>query len=221
MNTSRITDFSVQESQLLADLAGVCSDLEASREYCLRLLAELQKLQIPAARISLHENLPIIEALCSAAIIRYARPSVTGVRWRIPEEIIKSLPQEQQVHHTFFMDLRNKWIGHPANAFEEHHVQLRLRPQSRGRCVDSVEEPRRSTSSLGSTQIEQLLELIRVLLLKIEPLRQSERAKVLELARSLPVDDLYDNIRQAPPMPGDSKAGSTRKKWKPLTRRCS
>lgn len=168
-----------------------------------------------------YEDIPIIEALWIAALVRYGRQLATGVREGLPVEVIKSLTPKQQERHEYFMGLRNGWIAHSISYHEDNRVQLRLNPPSRGKRVTGVEVVHSKTIALGLAQANELVGLIDAILEAVHPIVEAERSKVLELARSLPVEDLYANIQHPAPVPPIPNPKKGRKKWEPLTRRCS
>src|SRR5215470_14064927 len=139
----KYVDFSVKEAQRLADLTGIQRDLEATEKFCDRFLAEAE-IFFNRGSESTADKSELLDAFCTAAIVRYGRSFTSGVRVGVPPEVIQSLPQEQQESHRFFLNLRDKWVAHSVNAFEEDQVVLYLTPEERG--------PRRvaGVSALGS-----------------------------------------------------------------------
>lgn len=71
--------------------------------------------------------------------MRYGRSFYPSVREQIPTQLIEQLPQEYQESHTFFMNLRDKWVEHSVNGFEFTQVVAYLTPAERGpKSVSSI-----------------------------------------------------------------------------------
>ena len=102
MATFSFVDFSTSATQRLADLSGVAADLLSTQELCDRLDVELQKVPMDAS---------LIEALSVAALVKYGRAFGSGVRAKIPQEVLSSLPADQLDSHQLFKDLRDKWVA--------------------------------------------------------------------------------------------------------------
>lgn len=93
----RYVDFSVKEAQRFADLARVETDLETTENMCELFINERQKPE----PFSNPESFLIFEALCTAAILKYARSFDSGVREGVSGNLIAQLSQEYQESHTF------------------------------------------------------------------------------------------------------------------------
>ena len=119
----RSVRFHVPEAQLLADLAGVETDLLAVERTCERFIVERAKEQ---------PDLELLEIACAAALVRYGRTFTSGGRAGVPAEILSALDHEQQQWHQYFKDLRDKWVAHSVNSFEDNEVAASLMPPERG-----------------------------------------------------------------------------------------
>jgi hypothetical protein len=188
MAVVRFVKFCVKKAQLLADITGVEADLRATEDIC-RLLIE-KKLEFEPDEPLLGTTLK--EALCSAALIRYGRSFNSGIRAKIPEDIIASLPVEQQEAHQYFENLRNKWIAHSVNDFEENTVVAYLTPEERGpRKISQICVQHAHVTCLGGQDILRLKNLAAEVRERIAVIIKSENQKVLKYAQSLPVDQFY------------------------------
>jgi hypothetical protein len=206
----RYVDFSVKEAQWLADLASIQSDLETVQSVCDLFIKERQG----PDPFGESKQLVLFEALCTAAIVRYGRSFVSGVREKVPEGLIEQLSQEHQASHGFFMDLRHKWIAHSVNRFESTQVVAYLTPPERGpKSVSSISALPNRIASLSSQDMLRLKDLAVAVRQIISKQIEEEKQKVLSFARSLPPDDFY--VQSDPPvkLAGDTDAGKQRKKW--------
>lgn len=86
----RFVNLNFEEAQPLADLTGVEEDLKATVEICNVLLRELP---------GRPPNIRILDALTSAALVRYARAFKSGVRIRLPFSLLDGLSEEQARDH--------------------------------------------------------------------------------------------------------------------------
>jgi len=206
----RFVNLDIKEAQLLADLTGVLRDLEATEAICDSLLGELQKLG--ESQKSLWD-LRMLEALSAAALVRYARSFGSGVRAQTPESVFKGLSEGQAADHKWFMDLRDKYIAHSVNAFEENQVVAYLMPEERGpRGVSSISVQERRLASLGHDDVGRLKALCTEFRSRISQIVEEEREKVLKCARTLPVDKLYAQVDPPPKAAFGSDVGKPRKR---------
>src|SRR5438309_1645863 len=97
----------LKEAQTLADYTGVHHDLFSAREFATMLLEEYRQ-----------QNFRLADPLMVAIIIRYARSFKGGIRSRLPNAE-NVLTNGQLARHQYFLDVRDKFIAHSVNAFEE------------------------------------------------------------------------------------------------------
>ena len=205
----RYVDFSVKEAQRLADLASIEVDLKTTEDIC--DLFDKSRQQWEPGEL---EAFVLFEALCTAAIVRYGRPFGDGVREKLSLELIKQLPQEHQESHTFFWNLRNKWVAHSVNAFEFTQVVAYLTPEERGpKSVSSISVHPNRIASLGVQDMLRLKKLASAVRERITKLIKDEEQKVLSHARSLPPEQFYAKDDPPPKLVGDKDAGKPRRKW--------
>ena len=206
----RFVDFSVKEAQRLADLASIEVDLKTTEAICDLFVKRRQK----SKQFGKLEAFVLFEALCTAAIVRYGRSFVSGIRERIPAALIEQLSQEHQESHAFFMDLRHKWVAHSVNAFEFTQVVAYLTPEERGpKSVSSISALPNRIASLGVQDVLRLQTLAAAVRERINRLIDDETQKVLSHARSLPPDQFYAQDYSRPQLPDDKDAGKARRKW--------
>ena len=199
----RYVEFSVKEAQLLADLASIQADLEVVESICDLLITERQK----PDPFEESKQFVFFEALCTAAIVRYGRSFVSGVREKIPESLVEQRPQEHQESHTFFMDLRHKWIAHSVNTFELTQVVAYLTPAERGpKSVSSISVLSNRIAFLSVQDILRLQKPAVAIHEVINKLIEDEKRKVLSYAQSLPPDQFYAKGDPPAKIAGDKDA---------------
>jgi hypothetical protein len=194
MAVYRYVNLDIREAQLLADLTGIEHDLKATVTLCDRLEAALKD-----TFEGRQHDLITLETLTTAVLVRYARSFTSGVRARLPKQILQGLPPKLLDDHRWFKALRDKYIAHSVNAFEENMVVAYLAPEELGtREVQSISVQQSRLASLGLDDVDCLRVLCQELCTRVSELIEQERARVLEVARKLPVDQLYTQEGRAP-----------------------
>lgn len=201
----RFVNINLKEAQLLADLTGIQSDLEATAAICDLLMKEIKKGQY---------DLYLADALSSAALVRYARSFTSGVRTKIPKSIQTLLSSELLKEHKWFIDLRDKYVAHSVNAFEDHQVVAYLVPEERGQkdvsSISSVQQTR--LACLGGADIADLKALCAELGKHVGALIEKEKAKVLEATKQVPVENLYSQKDPPPRFAKKTDVAKSRKR---------
>lgn len=204
MATWRFVNFDYKESELLADLSGIVSDLKAASEIC-DLLTE-QTEQQPM-------NFRLLEALNCALLVKYARPFASGVRKRLPKDIVSELSNEFQKDHEWFIGLRDKFIAHSVNSFEENYVHAYLVPEERGpKGISSISVQENRLLCLGTNDVSRLKKLAEELIKKVSVLVETEQKKVLAFARSMPPEDFYNQKLKPIKAPSRADANKSRRR---------
>ncbi len=204
MATWRFVNFDRTEAQLLADFTGIANDLEATSEICDLLAEQLKKMP---------SNFRLLDALNCAALVRYARSFKTGVRKGLPETVVSELSDELRKDHEWFIGLRDKYVAHSVNTFEENVVHAYLVPEEGGTkeiCSISVQENR--LASLGIDDVNRLKDLAKEILSKVSILLETERKKVLEFAQSLPPETFYEQVDPPMKVAGRDDVNKSRRK---------
>lgn len=109
----RAVEVRLPEAEVLADLYSVQYDLE--------IATHLSKVSREMGATRPHDSLAV-EGLVTAALIRYCRCFSTNVRLGLRRVDIESLDAETLANHDYFKDLRDKFVAHSANPFEENWV---------------------------------------------------------------------------------------------------
>lgn len=65
-----------------------------------------------------------LQPIAEAAIIKYARTIKSGVRIKMPSDVITDLSSEDKKWHAFFESLRDKHIAHSVSAIETYYTRI-------------------------------------------------------------------------------------------------
>ncbi|MCX7278906.1 MAG: hypothetical protein NTZ15_16560 [Burkholderiales bacterium] len=131
MNTVLQFEYCVPESQKLADLYGVQHDLDEAIRYCdLHIEIDPTEPGISIEEILRREQTR--HALCRAALFSYGRCFGGGVRVGLGLDLINRLPVELKDRHTQVKNLRDKWVAHSVNHFDDIRVRIDARLNSAG-----------------------------------------------------------------------------------------
>lgn len=200
----RYVELNIPEARLLADLASQANDLQATADMCDLALADLFKGSLVFG---------LLEALTNAAVVRYSRCFASGVRANIPSRVLDGLPESLTKDHEFFVALRNKYIAHSVNAFEETKIVAYLVPEESGaRGVASISVQQDRLASLGTKDFNRLKSLSIELHNRISIIIEEEKQKVLDVARRLPIDGLYSQVDPPKKVAGESDVTKPRKR---------
>lgn len=183
MAVSKSVEVEVPGGKELAELRAVLHDLKWVIEVCERLIAMLD------TRL---EEAVLTEALSTAALVRYMRCFSQGVRPKAPRELLDSLSDREQVRHQWFKDLRDKYVAHSVNPFEENVLTV---------LVPEEPTPNTQISGLGFGHSRLLLDhdlarelhaLAASIASGLEDLIEVKTAEVLARVRELPIKELAE-----------------------------
>jgi hypothetical protein len=175
----------IKEAQALADYTSIEHDLRSARELAELYLKEFKK----------NNTTFIIEALMIATIVRYARPFATGIRLSLPDPI-NIFTDDQLAKHRRFRDIRDKYIAHSVNAFEENPPVARYwveRVQTEG--IESIECMHSRVVGLSAEDFKDILDLTNTWLAYVREKLREEKAKVLEIVRGMSLDAVLQGYR--------------------------
>lgn len=116
-------EYCVPESQRLADLHGAKHDLDDAVRFCdLHIEIDPTEAGIPVEEALRREHTR--SALCRAAFISYGRCFATGVRTSLSSDLVERLPADLRGRHAQVRMLRDKWVAHSVNHFDDVRVRI-------------------------------------------------------------------------------------------------
>lgn len=181
MTTHWPVPLNLPETSLYADLSGIAEDLKCTIQLCTKLDELFSSDQC---------DLLLAEALEIAAVIRYGRCFASGVRSRVPAEVLDKLLPEQQASHQLFIELRNKYIAHSVNPFEENAVVAWVSDRPEETEIQNVAVHGGRIASFGASIVRELKVLAQAILHELQGQIEEEKMKVLVHARTLPYTEL-------------------------------
>ena len=108
---------------------------------------------------------------------------------------------------------RDKHIAHSVNAFEQNQPVARYwDDQVMDEGISSIECNHTRITGLSSADIEDVVELTTVILRYVDSQREKEKARVLEIVRKIPIDEVLVRSHQRTVLPDLHTAGKHRKR---------
>lgn len=204
MATNSFIEFRLDEAQLLADYTGIGFDLRTAREFATTILEENRK---PMPNYSLSDPFMV------ATIIRYARAFVRGVRLKLYEEVGSILTDQQRSKHDDFIHVRDKYIAHSVNAFEENSPVARYWVEKKNEDgITSIECNHRRIVGLSEQDLVDIIDLASTWLKYVEQKQNEEKARLLPIVRKIPLERLFQSAPRPTPAPDTSQPQSKRKR---------
>jgi hypothetical protein len=191
MATNSFIEFRLDEAQALADYTSIAFDLRTACDFAIAMLEENQK---PAPNFSLCDPFMV------ATIIRYASAFSGGVRLKFHEAAVSVLTEQQRANHAHFMHVRDKYIAHSVNAFEESEPVARYWVESlQQEGITAIECNHRHIVGLSEQDLKDIIDLASTWLQYVQQKLREEKASLLPIVRKIPLEDLF---RTAPrPIP--------------------
>ena len=186
MATNTYINIDMREATLLADLAGIRVDLDCAREFAVLLKDSYGSAEKTQPAIS--------DALSIAFLIKYSRPFARsgGVRMRLDDDALKILTDEERRLHFRLLAIRNKYIAHSVNAFEDSQPVARYweeRVQNEG--ITSIEVVHTRLVGLGPMETDEVIKLTEKLLEYVWSRYNTEKVRLLEIVRQISLDELF------------------------------
>jgi hypothetical protein len=204
MATNSFIEFRLDEAQTLADYTSIAFDLRTAREFATTILEENRK---PEANYSLSDPFMV------ATIIRYGRAFAEGVRrLKLHETSASILTAQQRSRHDYFINIRNKYIAHSVNAFEESQPVARYwvgRVHEEG--VTSIECNHRRIVGLSEQDLMDIINLASTWLEYVQTKLTEEKARLLPIVRKIALNDLFQNSPAFTPGPDTSQPQTRRR----------
>jgi hypothetical protein len=151
MATNAFIEFRLNEAQALADYTSIAYDLRTARDFARAILEESQKPQ---------PNFSLSDPFMVATIIRYARAFLGGVRLKLYDDAVGVLTEQQRARHIEFMHIRDKYIAHSVNAFEEsEHIARYWVAKVQEEGISAIECNHRRVAGLSEHDLKSIIDL--------------------------------------------------------------
>jgi hypothetical protein len=147
----------------------------------------------------------------AAAVVRYIRCFGTGVRWGLRREDILELGERELSAHDYFKDLRDKFVVHSVNPFEDTFVTA---------VASEWDGVRHPITSLGWAQNRRALSpdiafVLARLAAGVRAVIQQwvavEERRLLAVIQALPLDTIHNGDLNSPRLIKDSDVSKSRK----------
>lgn len=196
-----IAEVDYSEAQEFADLTSILQDLNACIKTCQRLIRIIDQ----------PEPDPILEeSLWTASLIRYARCFATGKRFGLSEEFLANLNGDPIGAHRYYINMRNKNIAHSVNPFEQVKIGLLLSdPQIEKKVIGIVNLSQRHICA-KKDGVDTLMRLCIVIKNKLVQDWKECQDKVLNIGRTLSVEELYSQSHMQTVTPSPTDVGKVR-----------
>jgi hypothetical protein len=151
------------------------------------------------------------EAFTFALIMKYGRAHNTGERRSIPKKWIDELADEYQNDHNKFMALRNRYVAHSVNDFEENYAQVYIKNiTSEQPEFNQVSVMHKRVVGISTDDVNKLACLSKILIAKIELQMKEEKNRVEEIARGIPIKELIKHKHTKTFLSGKNNAFDSR-----------
>jgi hypothetical protein len=182
MATYQFVEVQMEEARYLSDLIGIHIDLKTAIDFC-NFLLDIYRKELP--------DFKLVEPLSIAILIKYSRPFVTGVRNKLSINAVSELNNDELKQHSKYIALRNKHIAHSVNKFEENKVKAYYNDENvYDDGIMSIELGHSRLISVSRYEAEEIIELSKKILNYIEAQIKIEKAKILELVRNQPINEI-------------------------------
>jgi hypothetical protein len=203
--THTFVHFEHEEAATLARLKSIHYDLWSTVQLC-----EFFEVQCAQSTHG-YAGSEITDAFSTAILVRYSRAFVSGVRRGLGEDALATLTPEQRANHERLRAFRDKHIAHSVNAFEDTKVQARY-------CLERVEQEgitgvtaaHYRVVGLSSKDVNDTMELCKVLLGYVEDEIQREEKRLLAVLRAMPISEVLSRPSEPVLVPDHSKIGKRR-----------
>lgn len=195
--------YSSPEAWRLADLHGIEQDLLAVISYC-----KYMQQQSDASKY----DYVLLEAMGTAALIRYARCFAKGVRVRLGSEMFQDA--ELVAKHEYFIHMRNKHVAHSVNPFEDNAVTVYIGSHyASSQEIQHIGVAQVVILAMGMDDFAVLSRLAGYVLEKVRSEMGKEKIRLLELVRREPIKGFISS-GMLTLGPGDVKANVNKRRKK-------
>lgn len=166
----------------LPELEGCLNDMWAARDFCFRL---------EAVANSSNQDYILMDALETAALVRYCRCFTTGKRLRLGVNCGPPLTDQEVLLHERVSAVRDKHIAHPVNRLETQsvYVCVQVDPEAQARAT-AVSSGTRTGLSISASDAAALAVLCAKWLTWLRDAMNAECSRLLPLAQALSAEQL-------------------------------
>ncbi len=208
----RAVEVTLSEAERLADLYGIVIDLETVSQLCNKAIAFEQ---------SRNRDSVVVEGLVTAALVRYSRCFTSGVRFRLRREEIKILGENFLAAHDYFKALRDKFVAHSVNPFEETFVTATAGERDGVRFPIEFVGPGQVTVRLSAHEAEPLAQLAASVKAVVDAKVRIGERRLLAVIKKLPPDTIHSEDLHAPLAFKADDVDKSRKQNRGLTKRAT
>jgi hypothetical protein len=179
---SRAVQITLPEAETLADLYGIEYDLDTAIQLCHKALS-LSK-EAP-------DDYQLVEAVITAAVVRYFRCLNTGVRLGIQSSDLEQLNEEDRGTHNYLKDLRDKFVVHSVNPFENSYVTTTATEKDGELLPITSLNPGNHRLVLSSSDARMLLDVARKVRTINEAKVAEEKERLLRIVQARPLEEIH------------------------------
>jgi hypothetical protein len=130
--------------------------------------------------------------------VRYSRPFTNSkARRSLGEEALAVLTPEQVAKHRYFRAIRDKYVAHSENDFEDSRPIARfLQDRVREEGIEQIQCNHNRVLVLSQDDIDAIIELTTLLLGHVESRLEEEKKKVLAVVRAIPLDEILGDSQR-------------------------
>ncbi len=171
----------IPEANLLASLIGIEQDLCGVISYCDFLLGNTEIMRL---------NPLVREAVSVAAVIRYARCFLKGVRGNLENNLLDG-NEELSQDHNYFILLRNKHFAHSVNPFEENEVTVQIADHfTLAQEITTINSFHKRVLGLSLADTALLKRLAEAVLDNVKATMKQEKIRLLPLVKARQLEEL-------------------------------
>lgn len=196
-----LAELTSEDAARLGDLSLALLDLRSVMDLCERLDAELEK---PAG----DQDWLLVEALWTAALVKYVRCFASGKRSTVEVSVFDGLDGAADTHQ-HFKNMRDKHVAHSVNPFEGVKVGVVLGGEPGAFCAEGIAVLERRLICTDRAGVQTLRRLASVAQKSLRLRCQTLRDTVLEWAKSQPPGTLQPGSLGLT-TPGPEQAGDAR-----------
>ena len=202
MATYKYVDVDIDDAKYLADLNGAEVDLSSAIQLCNYLNIHFETGNLETE---------IIDALSTAILVRYARPFMSGVREKLNIDELDGLTRNDINNHNKYISFRSKHITHSVNIFEENQVVAYYNDEKvKNEGIQSISVQHHRVMGLSSIDLDNIIGLSKKVRKNIKQIIDSEKEKVLDIIRGIPIGEVLARGTKGPTILDMSKIDKRR-----------